>query len=359
MPVQTGTFVSFSYPIFILMEFSTGEIAALLGGTLTGDASVKINSLAKIADAAPGSIAFLSNPKYEQFIYATAASAVIVQQSFVPKAPVNTVLIKVADPYTAFTVLLEQYARLVKFAKKGIEQPSHIGEGSSTGESVYRGAFSYIGNNTVIGNNVKVYPQVYIGDNVTIGNNTILYAGVRVLDRTVIGNNCTIQAGCVIGSDGFGFAPQPDGSYKTIPQVGNVILEDNVDIGANTVIDCATMGSTVIKTGVKLDNLIQVAHNAEIGSHTVIAAQAGVSGSSVIGAYCMIGGQAGISGHIKIADKTNLGAQTGVASSITESGKTFLGAPQLEIRDFMRSYVLFKKLPELAKRLAALEEGKK
>jgi UDP-3-O-[3-hydroxymyristoyl] glucosamine N-acyltransferase len=338
------------------MEFTTTEIANLVGGELKGSGSVKIRTVAKIEEASEGAIAFLANPKYENYLYSTLASAVLISRSFIPKEEVKTTLILVDDPYSSFTTLLEEYSRLVTFAKVGIEQPSFTGENSFSGKNHYRGAFSYVGNNCRIGDNVKIYPNAYIGDNVQIGNNTIIYPGVKIYANTVIGNYCTLHAGAVIGSDGFGFAPQKDGSYKTIPQIGNVIIEDHVSIGANTVIDCATMGSTVIHEGVKLDNLIQVAHNVEIGKHTVIAAQTGISGSTRIGDYCMIGGQVGFAGHLKIASRSSFGAQSGVGNNVTEEGKSFLGSPAFDYSKYFRSAAVFRKLPEVLKKIEELEE---
>jgi UDP-3-O-[3-hydroxymyristoyl] glucosamine N-acyltransferase len=264
------------------MEFSIAQIAAMLGGEVKGEGGDKINMLAKIQDAKKGQIAFLSNPKYEQFIYTTQASAVIVKKDFQGKKNISSSLILVDDPYNSFTLLLEEYHKLISFQKSGIEEPCYLGEKSVIGENIYRGAFSYIGSNVKVGDNGKIYPHVYIGDNSVIGNNTILYPNVKIYGDTRIGNNCVIHAGTVIGSDGFGFAPQEDKTYKTIPQLGNVLIEDDVTIGANTVIDCATLfgDSTIIRQGVKMDNLIQIAHNVEIGKNTVIAAQAGISGST-------------------------------------------------------------------------------
>ena len=274
------------------MEFTVQQIAQLLGGSVKGDGSLKINMLAKIQDAKPGQIAFLSNPKYEQFIYTTKASAVIVSKDFQSRRNIDATLILVDNPYTSFTRLLEEYHKLITFQKVGVEQPSFIGENCTEGSNIYRGAFSYVGNNVRIGNNVKIYPHVFVGDRCIVGDNTILHPNVKLYEDTQIGVNCEIHSGTVIGSDGFGFAPQEDGTFKTIPQLGNVIIEDNVSIGANTVIDCATMygDSTLVRKGVKLDNLIQIAHNVELGKNTVIAAQVGVSGSTKIGENCMIGG---------------------------------------------------------------------
>jgi UDP-3-O-[3-hydroxymyristoyl] glucosamine N-acyltransferase len=339
------------------MEFSIAQIAMMLGGEVKGDASGKISMLAKIQDAKRGQIAFLSNPKYEQFIYATQASAVIVKKDFQPKKELETTLILVEDPYSSFTVLLEEYHKLISFQKSGIEQPSFQSESATTGKNIYRGAFSYIGNQVTIGENVKVYPHVFIGDNTVIGNNTILHPNVKIYAGSRIGNNCVIHAGTVIGSDGFGFAPQEDGSYKTIPQLGNVLIEDDVTIGANTVIDCATMfgDSTIIRQGVKLDNLIQIAHNVEVGKNTVIAAQAGISGSTKVGENAMIAGQVGIAGHLVLANRTQIGAQAGISKSVKEEGQQLMGSPAIDLKDFFRSYAVFKRLPDLNDRLRELE----
>jgi UDP-3-O-[3-hydroxymyristoyl] glucosamine N-acyltransferase len=340
------------------MEFTIQQIAAMLGGEIKGNASEKINMLAKIQDAKKGQVAFLSNPKYEQYIYTTQATAVIVKKDFVPRKEITSALILVDDPYTSFTALLEEYHKLLTFQKTGIEQPSFIGEGSTTGNNIYRGAFSYIGNRVKVGNNVKIYPHVFIGDDVIIGDNTVLHPNVKLYAGTYVGKNCIIHAGTVIGSDGFGFAPQEDGSYKTIPQLGNVIIEDDVAIGANTVIDCATMmgDSTIIRQGVKLDNLIQIAHNVEVGKHTVIAAQAGISGSTKLGENCMIAGQVGIAGHIVIANQTSVGAQSGISKSITIEGLKLLGYPAIDVKEYFRAYAVYKQLPDLNYRLRDLEK---
>ena len=267
-----------------------------------------------------------------------------------------TTIILVEDPYLSFTALLEEYHKVVSFQKIGVEEPSFIGENSKCGDNIFRGAFSYIGNNVTVGNNCKIHPHVYIGDHVTIGNNTILHSGVKIYANCKIGNHCVMHAGAVIGSDGFGFAPQKDGSYKTIPQVGNVIVEDHVDIGANTTVDCATFESTVIKRGVKLDNLVQIAHNVEVGENTVIAAQAGISGSTTIGKNCVIAGQAGIVGHITIGDKITIAAQSGLSKSVDKQGAVFLGSPGFEIADYKKSYVIFRRLPDLLNRIKELEQ---
>lgn len=338
------------------MDFTTAQIAQILGGKIEGDSNLKINTLSKIQEGKPNSISFLSNLKYENFLYSTNSGAVIVNEDYQLKESVSTTLIRVENSYSAFSTLLEEYHKLITFNKKGIEQPSFLGDNSTVDENIYRGAFSYIGSNCKIGKNVKIFPQVYIGDNVTIGNNTIIYAGVKIYENCVIGSYCTLQSGAVIGSDGFGFAPLADGSYKTIPQIGNVILEDHVDVGANTVIDCATMGSTIIRKGVKLDNLIQIAHNVEIGKNTVIASQSGVSGSSKLGENCVIGGQVGIVGHIEVASRTSIGAQSGISRPINEEGKSYFGTPAFELKQNLRTYSVYRKLPDLLKRIEELEE---
>lgn len=341
------------------MEFTIQQIAAMLGGEVKGNGNAKINMLAKIQDAKPGQIAFLSNPKYENFIYTTQASAVIVGKDFVPKKEIASALIIVENPYSSFTVLLEEYHKMMSFQKSGIEEPSFVGSNGTVGKNIYRGAFSYVGNNVKIGDNVKIYPHAFVGDNVTIGDNTIIHPGVKLYADTKVGNNCVIHAGTVIGSDGFGFAPQPDGTYKTIPQLGNVVIEDNVTIGGNTVIDCATMfgDATIIRKGVKLDNLIQIAHNVEVGKNTVIAAQTGISGSTKIGENNILGGQVGVAGHLVIANNTGIGAQAGILKSIKEEGQKIIGSPAFDVSEFFKSYAIFKSLPDLNQRLREL--GKK
>jgi UDP-3-O-[3-hydroxymyristoyl] glucosamine N-acyltransferase len=339
------------------MEFTIDQVALMLGGEVKGNGKETVNMLAKIQEAKKGQITFLSNPKYEQYIYTTQASAVIVNKDFVPRKPIASNLILVDDAYISFTALLEEYHKLMSFQKTGVEQPSYAGENLTVGENVYRGAFSYIGNNVQIGKNVKIYPHVYVGDNVTIGDNTILHPHVKLYAGTRIGINCEIHAGTVIGSDGFGFAPQEDGSYKAIPQMGNVVIEDHVSIGANTVIDCATLAgdSTIIRQGVKLDNLIQVAHNVEIGKNTVMAAQSGISGSTKVGENCVIAGQVGMAGHLIIANKTSIGAQGGILKSITKEGQQIIGSPAFDVKEFFRSYAVFKQLPDLNARLRELQ----
>lgn len=340
------------------MEFTINQVAAMLGGEVKGNGADKISMLAKIQDARKGQIAFLSNPKYEQYIYTTQATAVIVKKDFVPRKEVTSTLILVDDPYTSFTTLLEEYHKLISFQKSGVEQPSYIGEHSVAGKNIYRGAFSYIGNNVKIGNDVKIHPHAYIGDDVIVGDHTILHAGVKIYAGTRIGNNCVIHSGAVIGSDGFGFAPQEDGSYKTIPQLGNVIIEDNVTVGGNTVIDCATLfgDATIVRQGVKLDNLIQIAHNVEIGKNTVIAAQSGISGSTKIGENCVLAGQVGVAGHLVLANNTSLGAQSGVSKSLKEEGLKLIGYPAFDVKEYYKAYAVFKKLPDLNYRLRELEQ---
>lgn len=340
------------------MEFSVNQIAALLNGRVEGDGEVMISGLGKIQDANVDQLSFLANPKYEEFIYTTKAGAVMVASDFKPEKPVTTTLVRVEDPYVSFTAILEEYHKALTFSKSGIEEPSFIGENTKVGDDIYRGAFSYIGKNVKIGDNVKIYPNAYIGDNCEIGNNALIYAGVKVYEGTIIGSNCTLHSGVVLGSDGFGFAPQEDSTYKAIPQMGNVILEDDVSIGANTVIDCATFqgSSTIVKKGAKLDNLIQIAHNVIIGKNTVMAAQTGISGSTEIGENCIFGGQSATVGHIKIANKTTVAAKTGVPKTIKKEGEVILGFIGFDIKKFMGSYAVFKNLPDINKRLRELEK---
>ncbi len=340
------------------MEFTVRQIATLLNGDVQGNELVSINQLAKIEEGQPGSISFLANQKYEPFLYTTHASAVIVDRTFSPKEPVSTTLILVENSYSAFTQLLEAYQQQVAAARVGVEQPTFMHESSAMGEEGYRGAFSYVGRNCRIGQHVKIYPHAYIGNNVSIGDHSTIHPGARVLDNCVIGKHCTIHPNAVIGSEGFGFVPQPDGTYKAIPQLGNVILEDNVNVGSNTTIDCATMGSTIIRQGAKLDNLIQIGHNVEIGKNTVIAAQTGISGSTKVGNNCVIAGQAGFVGHINIADNTQIGAKSGINRSITEPGQSLNGVPLLPLKDSLRAQAIFRRLPELERRVIELEKKK-
>ncbi len=337
------------------MEFTARQIADLLKGKIEGKEDAKVSRLDKIEEGAEGGLTFLANPKYTPFIYNTKASVVIVDHTFVAEQPVTATLVRVENAYQSFVQLLEIYNQIQR-DKKGIEQPSFISPSAKIGQDIYIGAFAYIGNNVKVGNNVKIYPQVYIGDNVTIGDNTTLFAGARVYSDCVIGKDCTIHSGTIIGADGFGFTPNSANQYNKVAQIGNVILEDHVDVGANTTIDRATLGSTIIRKGVKLDNLIQIAHNVEIGENTVIAAQTGVAGSTKIGKDCMIGGQVGIVGHITIADKVKIAAQSGIGSSITNEGEILQGSPAFGIGDYKRTYVVFRKLPALEKRIQELEQ---
>jgi UDP-3-O-[3-hydroxymyristoyl] glucosamine N-acyltransferase len=332
------------------MEFTAKTIADFLQGTIEGNPEVKVNTVAKIEEGKPGGLSFLSNPKYSKYIYTTTSSVVLVNKDFILEGDVSPTLIRVNNAYEAFAKLLNLVASFEK-GKVGIHSQAAIESSAKLGTDVYIGALAYIGENVTIGNNVQIYAQTYVGDNVTIGDNTILYAGVKVYKDISIGKNCIIHAGAVIGSDGFGFAPQPDGTYQKIPQIGNVIIEDNVEIGANTTIDRATMGSTIIRKGVKLDNLIQVAHNVEIGENTVIAAQAGIAGSAKVGKSCMIGGQVGIAGHISVAEGVKISAQAGVAHNLKTPNEILIGSPAINARIFARSIVLFKHLPEMRKEI--------
>jgi UDP-3-O-[3-hydroxymyristoyl] glucosamine N-acyltransferase len=337
------------------MELTIQEIATLLSGEIQGSTDITIRQINKIQEAEEGAITFLANKKYEKYLYTTRASAVLVSRGFTPKEAVSATLIYVQDAYRALGMLLYEYRRRTQPPKTGIEQPSYIHPESQLGAHAYVGAFAYIGKGTVIGDHAQIYPHVYIGDRVRIGKNVTLFAGAKIYSNTVIGNHCTIHAGAVIGSEGFGYAPQPDGSYQPIPQIGRVVLEDYVDVGANTTIDCATLGATHIGKGVKLDNLIQIAHNVTIGQHTALAAQVGVSGSTTIGAYCMIAGQAGLVGHIEVADKTVVSAQSGVLGSVKEKGTYIMGSPAFSLKEYLKAVALFKKLPDLVKRIDKLE----
>ena len=337
------------------MEFTAQQIADLLEGRVEGDVNVKVSRLSKIEEGEPGSLTFLANPKYEEYIYSTKASLVIVNDSFVAEREVNSTLVRVKDAYKSFAVLLDTYNKIIQ-NKTGKEEPHYLSKTAQIGQNPYIGAFVYVGENTVIGDNVKLYPGVYIGDNVKIGSNTTIFAGVKIYSETIIGKECRIHSGVVIGGDGFGFAPQDDSNYLKVAQIGNVIIEDYVEIGSNTTIDRATLGSTIIRKGVKLDNLIQVAHNVEIGDHTVIAAQTGIAGSTKIGRFCMIGGQVGIVGHLVIADKVKIAAQSGVGSNLTKEGEIIQGSPAFPIGEYKKSYVGFRKLPEIISRLEELEK---
>jgi len=336
------------------MKFTAGQIAELLNGKVEGNEEAIVKNVSKIEEGKPETLTFLANPKYKQYIYTTNAEVVIVNDSFEAEQEIKASLIRVPDAYEALAQLLEMYEQSQP-QKTGIEQPSFIHESASVGDFVYVGAFAYVGENVVLGENVKIYPQAYIGDNVKVGDNTIIYPGVKVYKNCTIGKACTIHAGAVIGSDGFGFAPNSNNEYKKVAQIGNVILHDHVEIGANTTIDRATMGSTVIQKGVKLDNLIQVAHNVEIGENTVIAAQTGVAGSTKIGSDCMFGGQVGIGGHITIAKNTKMGAQAGVAGNVKKEGEVLMGSPVMDVKQFYKSSAVFRRLPELKMQLDKLQ----
>jgi UDP-3-O-[3-hydroxymyristoyl] glucosamine N-acyltransferase len=336
------------------MKFTAAQIAGILEGEVVGNPDAEVFKLAKIEEGTDGSLTFLANPKYASYIYSTKATITIVNNTFIPENELTTTLIKVEDAYKSFSKLLEYYNQ-VKLMKSGIEQPSVISEGVTYGENLYLGSFSYIGKNVVIGNNVKIYPNSFIGDNAIIGNDCILFAGVRIYSETVIGNNCTIHSGTIVDSDGFGFAPSENGTYNKVPQIGNVIIEDHVEIGACTTIDRATLGSTIIRKGVKLDNQIQIAHNVEIGENTVIASQTGIAGSTKIGKNCMIGGQVGFAGHLTIGDNVRIQAQSGIGKNIKD-GEVLQGSPSFNYNDWNKSYVHFRNLPKI---VAEVEDLKK
>jgi UDP-3-O-[3-hydroxymyristoyl] glucosamine N-acyltransferase len=337
------------------MQITVEEIAKLLKGDVEGETGALLSKVAKIEEGEPGALSFLANSKYEPFLYETASTAVLVNRDFVASAPVKATLIRVDDAYTAFTFLLEKFGNRTA-AKKGIENGAYVSPKASVGANVYVGSTAYIDENAIIAEGCKIFPQVYIGENVKLGKNCILYPGVKIYHDCVIGDNCIFHAGAVIGSDGFGFAPLADRSYKKIPQTGNVIIEDNVEIGANATIDRATMGSTIIRKGVKLDNLVQIAHNVEIGEHTVMASQSGVAGSTKIGKYCVVAGQVGFAGHITIADGSTFGAQSGVPGNIKKENEKWFGYPAIEYSKSIRAYAMIKNLPDLDKRLFALEK---
>ncbi|WP_072990499.1 UDP-3-O-(3-hydroxymyristoyl)glucosamine N-acyltransferase [Pseudozobellia thermophila] len=336
------------------MIFTAGQIAGILEGELDGNPEIAVYKLAKIEEGETGSLTFLANPKYTSYIYTTKASVTIVNRDFVPEQKLETTLIKVDDAYEAFSKVLKVYNE-VKKNKVGIEEPVFLPDTTTYGENFYLGAFSYLGSNVTIGDNVKIYPNVYIGDNVKIDDNVVIFAGAKVYSETVIGKNCVIHSGVVIGADGFGFSPNKDGEFQKVPQTGNVVLEDNVDVGAGTTIDRATLGSTILRKGVKLDNQIQIAHNVEIGEHTVIAAQTGIAGSTKIGKHCMIGGQVGIVGHITIGDNVKIQAQSGIGRNV-QNDEVLQGSPALNYGDYNKSYVYFKKLPKISNRIDELEK---
>ncbi len=336
------------------MKFKAAQIANILEGEVEGDPNVEVDKLAKIEEGVEGAITFLANPKYTSYIYSTKASITIVSDKFTAEEELSTTLIKVKDPYSAFSRLLEYYNQ-VKMNKSGIEQPSFISESAVYGEDVYLGAFTYLGENVKLGDNVKIYPNAYIGDNVTVGNNVIIFPGAKIYSETIIGNGCVIHGGAVVGADGFGYSPDQEGVYRKVPQIGNVILEDNVDVGAGTTIDRATLGSTIIRKGVKLDNQIQVAHNVEIGENTAIAAQTGIAGSTKIGKNCIIGGQVGIAGHMNIGNGVKVQAQTGIGRNLKD-GEVVQGSPAFGYNEYNKSYVHFRNLPKIVDRLTQLEK---
>lgn len=336
------------------MEFTAQQIADFLQGVVDGDNTIKVSDVSKIEDGRPGTLTFLSNPKYTPYIYNTKASIVLVNKDFTPEKEIKATLIRVNNAYECLAKLL-QLVESVKPQKKGISPLAQIAATAKLGENIYVGPFVVIGDNTTVGNNTSIYPHTFIDDNCKIGNNCIIKAGVKIADNTVIGNNCIFQHGVVIGGDGFGFAPQADGTYNKLPQVGNVVIEDNVEIQANATIDRATMGSTIIRKGVKIDNLVQIAHNVEIGENTVIASQTGVAGSTKLGKQCVVAGQVGFAGHISIADKSTFGAQTGVPNSIKNEGGIHQGYPAIPVNVFRRASVVYKNLPELQKMVYDLQ----
>ncbi len=338
------------------MQFTAKQIATLINGKIEGDPDVTVSSFGKLEEAKQGQLAFLANPKYDEYLYSTKASVIIINDTQPVEKKVEATLIRVPDAYSSFAIILSAHDKMETANWNGIQQPVYISATAKMGENIFIGAFTYIGENVIIGNNVKLFPQVYIGNNVSIDDDTILFPGVKIHHDCIIGKNVTVHAGSVIGADGFGFAPQPDGSFKKVPQIGNVIVEDNVEIGANATIDRATIGSTLIRSGAKLDNLIQIAHNVEVGNNTVIAAQSGISGSTKIGNNVMIGGQAGIVGHLQIADGSKINAQSGVSKSIKTPNTAVTGSPAFEYAHALRSQILSRNLPELEKRITELEQ---
>ena len=336
------------------MKFTAAQIAVILEGEVEGNPEIEVSKLSKIEEGGPESLSFLANPKYTQFIYTTKASIVIVNKIFKAEKEINSTLIRVEDAYKSFSKLLEYYNQ-VKMNKTGIESPVFISKSAIYGENIYIGAFAYLGENIKIGNNTKIYPNVYIGDNVNIGDNVILFSGAKIYSDTIIGDNCVIHSSAILGADGFGFAPNEKGEFIKVPQTGNVIIEDNVDVGAATSIDRATLGSTIIRKGVKLDNHIQIAHNVEIGKNTVIAAQTGIAGSTKIGENCMIGGQVGIVGHITIGNNVKIQAQSGIGRNVKDN-EILQGSPALPYSDYNKSYVYFKNLPKTMNRINILEK---
>jgi UDP-3-O-[3-hydroxymyristoyl] glucosamine N-acyltransferase len=338
------------------MQFTAAQIAMMVNGKVEGKADTAVASFGKIEEAQSGQLAFLANPKYEEYLYSTKASIIIVNETQELKQKIEATLIKVPDAYSAFATLLDKYQQIQRQQLTGIQQPAYIATTAKIGDHVYIGAFAYVGDNAIVADGAKIYPNAYVGNNVTIGENTIIHPGVKIYHDCIIGSNAILHAGCVIGSDGFGFAPQADGSFKKIPQIGNVIIEDNVEVGANTTIDRATIGSTLIKAGAKLDNLLQIAHNVEVGNNTAIAALTGVSGSTKIGNNVIIGGQAGLAGHIQIADGTKINGKSGVSKSIKKPNTSVTGTPAIDYVTSMRSQAIARNLPELEKRVMELEK---
>ncbi len=338
------------------MTFTASQIALLVNGRVEGDANMVVNSFGKIEEAKEGQLAFLANLKYEEFLYTTKASVILLSENYLLKHPIASAIIRVPDAYNAFATLLSKYEEILSQQLTGIQEPSYISTTAKLDNTVYVAAFVYIDENVVVEKNTKIHSSVCLGRNVKVGANTVLHAGVKVYHDCVIGNNVTIHAGTVIGSDGFGFAPQADGTFSKVPQLGNVIIEDNVEIGANTTIDRATIGSTIIHKGAKLDNLIQIAHNVEIGQNTVIAAQAGISGSTKLGKNIMMGGQAGIVGHLTIADGSKINAQSGVSKSIKVPNTAVTGTPAYDYNNSLRSQAISRNLPDLDKRVKELEK---
>lgn len=335
------------------MKFTAKQIAEVLEGVVLGEENIEVNNLSKIEDGKAQTLSFLSNPKYTKYIYTTQASIVVVDDKFKAEKEVPCTLIKVKDAYVAFSQLLELYSQS-KNAKKGISKSAFVSEKAKIGKDVYIGEFAVISDNAIIGDYSQIYPHAFVGENTKIGSHTTLHSGARIYNDCIIGNNCTFHSGVIIGGDGFGFAPQQGDNYKKLPQIGNVLIEDHVDIGANTTIDRATLGSTIIREGVKLDNLIQIAHNVEIGKHTVIAAQTGISGTTTIGEFCMFGGQVGIAGHLKIGNRVMIAAQSGIGNNIADD-KIIQGSPAFDIKPYTRSYVHFRRLPDIVKRIDNLE----
>ena len=337
------------------MKFTARTVANFLKGEIIGNPDIEVTDIAKIEEAKPGTLAFLANPKYNKYLYETQASIVLVNKSLVIEGEVKATLIKVDDAYQSFASLLELYEQS-KPVKEGIEKDCFISNSAVIGQNVYIGTYAYIDNNAKIGSKAKIYPQVFIGENVIIGDNTIIYPGVKIYSDTKIGANCVIHAGAVIGGDGFGFAPNSENNYKKVPQIGNVVIEDFVEIGSNTTVDRATMGSTIIRKGVKIDNLIQIAHNVEVGENTVMAAQTGIAGSTKVGRDCMFGGQVGLSGHLNVANGVKIAAQSGINSSLTQENATYMGTPAMDYSSFIKSFVLFRNFPKLVNQISALEK---